>query len=59
MCRGSFRSPRASLIGVPNALLGVILYVVVAMACSPTGPPGCFSSYAAGDRDEHCARLQP
>jgi len=30
MCR-ALRSPRASLIGVPNALLGVILYVVVAI----------------------------
>jgi uncharacterized membrane protein len=30
-CTVLFRSPRASLLGVPNALLGVLLYVVLAV----------------------------
>ena len=30
-CTVLFRSPRASLLGVPNALLGVLLYVVLAI----------------------------
>ena len=29
-CAVLFRSPRASLLGVPNALLGVLLYVLIA-----------------------------
>lgn len=30
-CAVLFRSPRASLLGIPNALLGLVLYAVVAL----------------------------
>jgi uncharacterized membrane protein len=39
-CAVLFRTPRASLLGVPNALLGVILYVVLAIGLVRGWPAG-------------------
>jgi uncharacterized membrane protein len=38
-CAILFRSPRASLLGVPNALLGVLLYVLLAIGLLLEWPP--------------------
>lgn len=38
-CAVLFRTPRASLLGVPNALLGVMLYVVLAVGLLLDWPP--------------------
>jgi uncharacterized membrane protein len=37
-CAVLFRSPRASLLGVPNAALGVLLYVVIAVGLAAGWP---------------------
>jgi uncharacterized membrane protein len=39
-CAVLFRTPRASLLGIPNALLGVILYVVLAIGLVRGWPAG-------------------
>jgi len=38
-CAVLFRTPRASLLGVPNALLGLLLYAVVAIGLLRAWPP--------------------
>jgi uncharacterized membrane protein len=38
-CAVLFRTPRASLLGVPNALLGVLLYVLLAVGLLLGWPP--------------------
>jgi uncharacterized membrane protein len=38
-CAVLFRTPRAALLGVPNALLGVMLYVVLAVGLLLDWPP--------------------
>ena len=38
-CAVLFRTPRASLLGVPNALLGVLLYVLLAIGLLLEWPP--------------------
>src|SRR4029450_10497656 len=38
-CAVLFRTPRASLLGVPNALLGVLLYVLLAFGLLLDWPP--------------------
>jgi uncharacterized membrane protein len=38
-CAVLFRTPRASLLGVPNALFGVILYVLLAIGLLLDWPP--------------------
>jgi uncharacterized membrane protein len=38
-CAVLFRTPRASLLGVPNALLGVLLYGLIAVGLSFEWPP--------------------
>jgi uncharacterized membrane protein len=38
-CSVLFRSPRARLLGVPNAALGVLLYVVLAIGVASNWPP--------------------
>lgn len=38
-CAVLFRTPRASLLGVPNALLGVLLYATIAMGLLFHWPP--------------------
>jgi uncharacterized membrane protein len=38
-CAVLFRTPRASLLGVPNALLGVMLYVLLAAGLLLNWPP--------------------
>ena len=38
-CAVLFRSPRAKLLGVPNALLGLVLYGVVALGMMLGWPP--------------------
>ena len=39
-CAVLFRSPRSALLGVPNALLGVVLYVLIAAGMLLRWPPG-------------------
>jgi uncharacterized membrane protein len=39
-CAVLFRSPRARLLGVPNALLGVMLYLLLAAGLIRDWPPG-------------------
>jgi uncharacterized membrane protein len=39
-CAVLFRSPRARLMGVPNALLGVVLYLLLAAGLIRHWPPG-------------------
>jgi uncharacterized membrane protein len=38
-CAALFRTPRASLLGVPNALLGVLLYALLATGLLRAWPP--------------------
>jgi uncharacterized membrane protein len=38
-CAVLFRTPRASLLGIPNALLGVLLYVLLAFGLLLQWPP--------------------
>jgi uncharacterized membrane protein len=38
-CAVLFRSPRATLLGVPNALLGVLLYLLLATGIAAGWPP--------------------
>jgi len=38
-CAVLFRTPRASLLGIPNALLGVLLYVLLAIGLLVGWPP--------------------
>ena len=38
-CAILFRTPRASLLGIPNALLGVLLYVLLAFGLLVQWPP--------------------
>jgi uncharacterized membrane protein len=38
-CAALFRTPRASLLGVPNALLGVVLYALLAIGLAAGWPP--------------------
>jgi uncharacterized membrane protein len=38
-CAVLFRTPRASLLGVPNALLGILLYVLLAVGLLLDWPP--------------------
>ena len=38
-CAVLFRSPRSALLGVPNALLGVVLYVLIAAGVLLRWPP--------------------
>ncbi len=38
-CTVLFRSPRASLLGIPNASLGVMLYVAIAAGLAAGWPP--------------------
>jgi uncharacterized membrane protein len=38
-CTVLFRSPRARLLGVPNAALGVLLYVLLAIGVASNWPP--------------------
>ncbi len=38
-CAVLFRSPRSRLLGVPNALLGVLLYVLLAIGLARHWPP--------------------
>ena len=42
-CAVLFRSPRSALLGVPNALLGVLLYVLLAAGLLLTGRRRCCS----------------
>ena len=39
-CAILFRTPRASLLGVPNAALGVLLYVILVVGIVQGWPPG-------------------
>ena len=39
-CTALFRSPRASLLGVPNASLGVLLYILLAIGVASGWQPG-------------------
>ena len=39
-CTALFRSPRARLLGVPNASLGVLLYLLLALGIAAGWPPG-------------------
>ena len=39
-CAVLFRSPRSAVLGVPNALLGVLLYVLIAAGMLFRWPPG-------------------
>ena len=38
-CTALFRSPRARLLGVPNASLGVLLYILLAIGVASRWPP--------------------
>ncbi len=38
-CAVLFRTPRASILGVPNALLGIVLYVLLAVGLLLGWPP--------------------
>ena len=53
-CAVLFRSPRSRLLGVPNALLGVVLYALLAIGLRPrAGRPWLlFVDDAARRRDE-------
>ena len=59
-CAVLFRSPRARLLGVPNALLGVVALRPAGGGPDPHWPRvAAVRDDAAGDRDERVPRLQP
>ncbi len=59
-CTILFRSPRSRLLGVPNAALGLLLYVLLAIGLL-WGWPVRFADRddRTGARDERLPRLQP
>ena len=46
-CAVLFRSPRAKLLGIPNALLGLILYVAIAAGLMLDWPPALLAAMTA------------